>query len=230
MTRAIDIPAAVVAPSAPGAPVAGDTVTIETDDKLRLEGTYFAPKGKGRAPAALLVHDAGADRTQMNDLAAKLQKKGFAVLTVDLRGHGGSKTDRLDWSSTGTDDQSSLWQLARRDVEASAAWLLRQKEVHSTNLSLVGYRAGCALAARHAEDDENVISMLLLAPKKEDHGFDVEQTIKNVTGLPTCVIDKKSDETEAMVNEANDGSDWIEMMVAKKATILDDSRTISKAT
>jgi pimeloyl-ACP methyl ester carboxylesterase len=210
-----------------------DYVTIETSDGVKLSGTFFAPRGKDRAPAALLVHDAGSDRRQLEGVAKKLQKKGFGVLTVDLRGHGDSKTSKVDWSALDKDAQSSLWQQAPRDVEASAEWLLGQRNVHSTNLSLVGYRAGCALVARHAERDENVISMLLLAPKPKDFGFDVEATINKVNGLPTCVIDHRNDETERMVMEANATSPFIEQLgpvPAKSTSVLDDSRWMTRGT
>jgi len=240
MLRAL-ILAAVAAPiiapvalASSSAPRAGgkDEVQIQTSDNVELSGTYYSPR-KGRAPAVLLVHDAGKDRTQLDAFARRLQKTGFGVLTVDLRGHGESKSPKVDWERLDGSGQSSLWQLAPRDVEAAADWLLSQRDIHSTSLSLVGNGAGCALVARHAENDENVISMTLFAPKTEDFGFDVKSTIESVNGLPTCVIAKKDKETERMVSEANALTpdpwiDWIPVS-SKAPTLLDDSKTASKA-
>ena len=56
-----------------------------------LEGTYY--RGKSRdTPCVLLVHKWSSDRTKSgwDELARLLQAEGFAVLTFDLRGHGGS--------------------------------------------------------------------------------------------------------------------------------------------
>ena len=205
----------------------GDVVQIPTDDDLQLAGTYFEPR-KGRSPGVLLVHDAGADRSQLDKIASSLHKKGFGVLTVDLRGHGESKTDDIDWSSYDADARSTLWQQAPRDVEAAAGWLLDQKNIHSTNLSLIGYQSGCALVARHAERDENVMSMLLLSPRPEEFGFDVQRTIENVSGLPTCVIDGRNDETARMVQEVNGDHPWIDHLVVSKSSVLDDRKTPGK--
>ncbi len=212
-----------------------ENVVLETSDDLKLVGSFYPPRSKKKnapAPAALLVHDAGANREQLDAIAQRLQKSGFGVLTLDLRGHGESRTDDIDWSTLDERGRASLWQLAPRDLEAAASWLLGQKGIHSTNLSLVGYRAGCALVARHAEQDENVIGMMLLSPKAQDLGFDVERTMHNVNGLPTCIIDQKNDETTRLIADANalTSTPWVEYVpvASKQQTVLDDSKTPSK--
>ena len=230
--------AAMAAPAAgpTGAKGSGTDVVIRTGDDLELAGTYFEPRKKkdSRMPGVLLVHDAGGNRLQMVEIAEKLNKKGFGVLTLDLRGHGESKTDQLDWDRCDADGRSRLWQQAPRDVEAGADWLLSQRDVHSTSLSLVGYRAGCALAARHAERDENVVGMALLSPKSQELGFDVEGTIRDVNGLPTFVVDQSNDETKRMVSEANlmGPSEYISLVIVptKGPTVLDDSKTATRVT
>jgi alpha-beta hydrolase superfamily lysophospholipase len=96
-------------------------VTIPTKDQLLIAGSYWAPKGKEKAPGALLVHSAGSDRRSLDELGEYLFKKGFAVLAVDVRGHGESVAETADWSKA-TDDKAreSLWGLAARDVDAAA--------------------------------------------------------------------------------------------------------------
>ena len=210
---------------------AGEVVSIRTEDDLTLAATFYAPL-RGRSPAVVLVHDAGADRNQLQPIAERLHRAGFGVLSLDLRGHGGSKSARIDWQKLDEGGRSSLWQLAPRDVDAAARWILARTDIHSTNLSLVGYRAGCALVARHAERDENVICMALLSPKAQDFGFDVEKTIHKVNGLPTVVVDRRNDETERLVTEANalTAHPYIEFLVVapKTPTVLEDKKTPSK--
>src|SRR5437016_1886991 len=85
-------PATSKAPSMPG--VDPIRVPITTADGVELDGTYLRGIVKpGRdTPCVILVHKFGADRSKSDwiTLAAELQKAGFAVLTFDLRGHGGS--------------------------------------------------------------------------------------------------------------------------------------------
>jgi predicted esterase len=67
-------------------------VPIPTADYVELDGTYYRGS-KGRdTPCVILVHKLGSDRTKsgLDELAKALNAKGFAVLTFDLRGHGGS--------------------------------------------------------------------------------------------------------------------------------------------
>jgi pimeloyl-ACP methyl ester carboxylesterase len=62
-------------------------------DGVELDGTYFrSPKAGRDAPCVMLVHKYGSDRSKTDwiALAQALQDEGFAVLTFDLRGHGGS--------------------------------------------------------------------------------------------------------------------------------------------
>jgi len=208
----------------------GKTVAISTEDGMDLAATFFAPR-KDRAPGVLLIHDAGGDREQFSAIAKRLQKRGFGVMAVDLRGHGESKTKDLDWSKLSKDERPAAWQRSPRDVEAAADWLLSQKSIHSTSLSLVGIGAGCALAARHAEQDENVISLMLLAPKAKDLGFDVEGTLINVEGLATCIMGKRGGDAEAIVEDINASCEpWIEWKAInpKSGSILEDKKTPSK--
>jgi pimeloyl-ACP methyl ester carboxylesterase len=84
-------PATKDAPKAPG-DANKFRVPIQTADFVELDGTYYRGN-KGRdTPCVIIVHRFGSDRTKggIDELARELNKEGFAVLTFDLRGHGGS--------------------------------------------------------------------------------------------------------------------------------------------
>ncbi len=181
-------------------------VEIVTKDDLKLAGTFYEPKKSGQlSPAALLVHDAGGNRMEMDYVAERLQKSGFFVLTFDLRGHGQSAAPDKSWVQLDEAGRQSLWAFAPRDVEAAANWLLEQDGVHKTNLSLVGFGSGCALAVRHASRDENVRCVGLMDPKPKELGFDVASDILEIEGTPTFVVTNKGlrSTTERMAQEAN---------------------------
>src|SRR4051794_8262848 len=68
-------------------------VPITTADGVELDGTYYRSTAAGRdSPCVMLVHKFAGDRGKSDwlKLAQALQEAGFAVLTFDLRGHGGS--------------------------------------------------------------------------------------------------------------------------------------------
>lgn len=214
----------------PGGRIVPETVALKTADGLALQASFYKPGTT--APGVLLVHDAGGDRTQLDPLADRLSKQGFGVLTIDLRGHGASKSAKLDWDKLSENDRKSTWALAPKDVDAAAKWLVEQPAIRDTSLALIGYGAGCALAVRHAKGDENVVCMVLLAPNAADYGFDVRADIQTLVGLPTFVATAKDDEAEKMALEANafSGNPYLDIFISppKVATPLEDKNLPGK--
>lgn len=226
----------------PTAPVrVGDNserVVLTTDDKLTLVGSYWAPKGKQVAPAALLVHDAGGSRQDLEQYAERLYKMGFAVLAIDLRGHGESISGELDWARLDEPARERAWAFATRDLKAAAEFLRDQKAVHSASLVVVGHGSGSTLAARHAVRDENVRALALLAPPASDaqmYGFQLAKDLDDLGGLPTYISVTRDgrDGIQAMASQgqrANGGVEYIQISVFKgdSPSILSDSREASE--
>ncbi|MSR61561.1 MAG: alpha/beta fold hydrolase [Planctomycetes bacterium] len=208
-----------------------ENVHIKAKDEVALEGSFYKPTA-AQSPAVLLIHDAGASRAQLDPLADKLNKQGFAVLTLDLRGHGASKAGALDWDKLSDVEKKGTWSSAAQDLDAAATWILSQTNVRSTSLSLVGYGAGCALAVRHAKGDENVVCMALLAPNAADYGIDVRSDIQTLAGLPTYVVTSKDHEGERLAQEANasSGNPYVELFISppKVASPLEDKNVPAK--
>jgi len=212
-------------------------VTITTKDQLLLAGSYWAPKGKEKAPGALLLHSAGADRRSLDELGEYLWKKGFAVLAVDVRGHGGSVAEGADWSKAADDKaRESLWGLAARDVDAAAAFLLQRTEVHSTNLSVFGVGAGCALALRHAQADDNTRALVLITPEVTSFGYNTAQGVTALAGMPTLIVASNKDKDvaerlKAAGHAANEGIEYIEVSLvrAEPEAVLADAKLNNSA-
>jgi dienelactone hydrolase len=194
-------------------------VEIKTKDSLTLRAVYFEPrKSRQLAPGAILVHDSGDRGDALFELAGRMCKTGFAVIVLDLRGHGRSATKGMDWRKLSEDEQRAAWALAVRDLEAASGWLRDRKEVHATNLTVAGHRAGCALAARYSLRDENVRSIVLVEPTAQDLGIDLAGDLTELGGLPTYIVSRKdaAKSTEAMIAEAHQaagGHPFIELMV-----------------
>jgi pimeloyl-ACP methyl ester carboxylesterase len=148
-------------------------VPITTFDGVKLEGTFYPNPGGKKDACVLLLHN--FDRLKGGDshsdgwdhLAAKLQEKGYVVLSFDFRGFGQSKT--LDnpakfWGmrhnmalkgagkQAETIDQKNFpphyyFQLIN-DIAAAKAFLDRQNDAgacNTSNLVVIGAGDGAAL-------------------------------------------------------------------------------------
>ena len=106
-------PAALARESRPTEGIRG--MHLETSDGLTLSGTYYEPnsKRKMKAPAAILIHTAGAERESLDDLARYLQRKGVGVLTFDLRGHRRTIVSVPGWTSVCVHNKGQASRIAK---------------------------------------------------------------------------------------------------------------------
>lgn len=73
-----------------------EEITFDTFDGVKLQGDWYPSDKTTKAPTALLIHKIGGDHKQMAPVAEALQAAGFAVLSFDLRGHGGKPDHHAD--------------------------------------------------------------------------------------------------------------------------------------
>jgi len=74
---------------------AGEKLSFLTGDKVLIAGTYYSPSPSNKntsTDAIILLHMLGRDRNDWNTFASTLSNSsnGYAVLSIDLRGHGES--------------------------------------------------------------------------------------------------------------------------------------------
>lgn len=219
-------------------------VTFKTEDRLELVASLYLPrKTNDLAPGALLIHDRGGSRADLDVLAERMSKQGFAVLVPDLRGHGKSAKEGLDWKTLDEQARNNLWAFTARDVEAAAKYLSNHDGVHCANLSTLGLGAGTLLATRHAIRDENVRGLALIEPKLEERSdsaslYPTMADFESLGGLPTFIVISRDSHTvskracEAVMRHEG-CKEFVEFLVAKSdaAEILTDKRlpvTVSK--
>jgi len=223
------------APAAPTKAV-GEAIELKTRDNQELHATFFAPKKKGyRAPAALLVHGAGEDRKELDKIGISLQKRGFAVLSIDLRGHGESSRTECNWTKLSEEDRERTWAYSLRDLAAGASFLRSREDVHTSNLSIVGVRSGSTIAVRYAHSDENTRALVLVAPKASELGFDVSADLNELGGLPTLILASKdgrnlAERMQLAAHSANDDLPFVTVKCLRKKSedVLGDKRLNSE--
>lgn len=117
--------------SVPAASAPAHDLRLASGDGLSLAATYW-PGRTASAPAILLLHGNGASRAATAANAEWLAARGYAALTIDLRGHGES------------DSAPKSFGLAEfRDAEAGVAWLRRQGHAR---VGVIGISLGGASA------------------------------------------------------------------------------------
>jgi pimeloyl-ACP methyl ester carboxylesterase len=105
---------------------------IRTGDGLILAATYW-PGRRPNSPAILLLHGVKSSRASTAPTAAWLAGLGYASLTVDFRGHGGSDVAQRSFGLREASDARSAWQ-----------WLKRRQR--GARVAVIGHSLGGAAA------------------------------------------------------------------------------------
>ena len=116
--------------------------TKQTQFPIRIS-YYKSAEGK-ESPAVILLHDRDGNRQIWKPVAEKLQEEGYAVVSVDLRGHGESTGESEDQDTTKSKKNKSSGKskiappmyklMVIDDLEAVKAFLLQ--EHHDQNLNV----------------------------------------------------------------------------------------------
>ncbi|MBI1951207.1 MAG: dienelactone hydrolase family protein [Acidobacteria bacterium] len=151
-------------------------VTLSSADGHRLAGSLFRPReeerraaGAARAPAGgiLLLHPLGSSRAACTPQAAALVARGFVVLSLDLRGHGGSVNEALPDARAFSARLDENLDASDRDVMAALAFLARQPRVDASRIGVVGAGLGALLAARAVRDPGTDLPGVKASPRPQ---------------------------------------------------------------
>jgi len=141
-------------------------VTAEAEDGLILQGDFYMPTQSPElgAPAVILMHMLGSSRRGFEPLIPALLEEGYAVLNIDLRGHG---------DTGGSRD----WQAATTDVQTWLNWLYEQPDIRPDSVSLIGASISSNLALIGCANDSTCLTVIALSPGLDYYGLMPEQFI-----------------------------------------------------
>jgi pimeloyl-ACP methyl ester carboxylesterase len=108
--------------------LAYETVTVMTDDGVRLAGWYVPSTNRA---AVVLLHGASSTRSNVLDEAAVLARHGFGVLMIDARGHGDSDGRAMEFGWHGD-----------TDIAAATGYLAERRDVDRQRIGAVGMSMG----------------------------------------------------------------------------------------
>ena len=124
-------------------------VTFSTADGVEIHGTFQLPDGDifDPLPAVLLVHGGKQSRAEWAPLQPELGESGWAVLSIDLRGHGATGGEIADWAAFFNDKDG-----VPQDVAAAMAFLGDHESVNKERIAVVGSSVGGNLACVAVEN------------------------------------------------------------------------------
>jgi dienelactone hydrolase len=161
----------------------------------------FAPPPSESPPAVVLVHGFSGDREFMSTLARRIAQNGYAVLSIDVRGHG---ANRNPFSSSV--DGGAL----RKDIRRAVTFLRHYNMVDGSKIVVMGHSMGAGAALDYATHDPNLAGAVMISggwnfgtvhPKNalfifaEHDPYDaIQQTSKalaaNLAGVPQIELGK----------------------------------------
>lgn len=155
------------------------TVHLQTADGVTIVGTYYVPPVE-KAPGVILLHMVARSRKDWDPLARRLREAGYAVLAIDLRGHG---------ESGGT----QAWGRMPQDVVAAQVFLSRQPKVDKGRIGIVGASIGANLALDYAASHGVVRTVVLLSPGLDYRGIKTERSMQEYD-RPVLIVASEEDQ------------------------------------
>ncbi len=171
---------------------AGEPYRVEytTSDGVVIIGDYWIPKDANTpAPVVILLHMYRSDRSAWRPLASVLEDAGFAIMAIDMRGHGESiKPEDRKLEKRVRDRDPVLFRAMHRDVFGAYRWLQQRPEVDLSRLAIVGASVGCSVALDYAVRDKSVDTIVLMTPGENYLGLDSVEDIKQYGRRPVLML------------------------------------------
>ncbi|MBS3053998.1 MAG: alpha/beta fold hydrolase [Candidatus Aenigmarchaeota archaeon] len=163
-----------------------EKVSFVTADGVTIAGNYW----QGSSAAVLLLHMMPAAKESWNPFAKILNKNGFSILAIDLRGHGESTKQggkELDFRKfSDADHQASI-----KDAEAGIEYL---KGRGAKKTFIAGASIGANLALLYQSQHPEIEKTVLLSAGMNYRGVLVEPAARRLqAGQASFIAEGSSD-------------------------------------
>lgn len=191
------------------------SLQIRNYDGQPTAARYYPAQNGPPAPVLLMVHEIGPGRSGRDfedpiaelkgkSLAAYLQEEGYAVLVLDLRGHGENPKRALE---------PEQWRALAADLQAAYHFLIdrhNRRELNLGKFGVLGLGEGANLAAYWASRPGGAVSvqgrlsdlasLVLISPLADDRGLRLAPLL--ATLAPRFPILLMSSEGDALSSDA----------------------------
>lgn len=175
----------------PKPPFQARKVKFRTGDGIDIHGGFTPARLKKseKAPIAILLHMYKHDRSTYDPLIPHLHRAGFAVLAIDVRGHGESVgLPEMELVKRVAARDTRLFGDMHKDVAAAYLWLAKQPNVDLARFVLVGASVGCSVALDYAVDDRSVDGVVCMTPGTRYLGIDSVRDAKKYGKRPLLLL------------------------------------------
>lgn len=174
-----------------------ENIRLATTDGLSIAATY-RPVDAPNPPGLILVPMFGRTRETFDGFAERAHREGYAIVALDLRGHGDS--DPLNGKIFRAFDTSD-WQTAVRDLEAAYDYLVDQG-VSAADIVPIGASIGANLALVYAANHTEIPAAVLLSPGLNYKGIEIEATLNAFGNRPLLILAGEADAYSAESSDA----------------------------
>jgi carboxymethylenebutenolidase len=111
-----------------------------------ISGYLTKPKGAGKYPAVVVIHENRGLNDHIRDVARRLAKEGYVALAPDYLSRGGG-TEKVNPKGEGLGNirQLAPWQAVAEDTGAAVTYLKGLPEVRGDRVGVVGFCWGGAM-------------------------------------------------------------------------------------
>lgn len=169
-------------------------VEYNTDDGMIMKGNLYIPKSKEKVPVVVLLHSLGGTQRNWDDLPYKLIDKGYAVLNLDLRGHGDSIYNRRMQRRYWQNFNSDLFKKYPRDIILGIDNLNNYKQLDLSRVALVGSGIGANTAAMVTSAKKYQIkTIVMISPSEKFYGSSILLKLVDYGDKPILAIAGEND-------------------------------------
>jgi len=171
------------------APAAAGPVRFNTPDGCALEAEY--QPAPSRSYVFINIHGLGSSRGEWRVLEARLKKRGYGYLSLDLRGHGRS----LDCAGKPVGYKTFSagdWAGLSGNIKAAADFL-KGKKVPQSRLVLCGASIGANLSLKAAAEGLRPAGIVLLSPGMSYAGIEAAAFLDQLNGIPVLAAASEDD-------------------------------------
>ena len=127
-------------PKGPGRAYPISAVSFSSIDSVEVSALFGTAQADGLLPVVILLHDLGGNKSDWlndTDTYVALLERGYAVLAIDMRGHGQTPLPDARQVLELIDLELSFF-----DVHAALVWLQSQSKVDVSRIAVVGTGSG----------------------------------------------------------------------------------------
>jgi alpha-beta hydrolase superfamily lysophospholipase len=159
-------------------------VRVEAADGLVITGTFHPASGPPPWSGVLLLHMIYGDRSQWDELVPLLTSNGYAVVAIDMRGHG-STGGEINWGKS-EDDIGRVW-----------SYMTKREDIDPSHSALIGASMGANMALVSAANQPEVNTVVLLSPGLNYYGVTTSDALEAYGQRPILIAASSEDTNSA---------------------------------